>query len=456
MVSKICLVPRNGIQFFSMKSVKPDELAIHRAFFTEFDRYGDPIQWRNEIERLAIAKLFERKLKLLILTKAHIVVAASQLLKSPFAHDILLSHPLLLESGAIVSSMKLGHNSSAEFLEIKREEDKNKPTSPYHSTRATEVARLIDTQGTSVRWPLSSVSDWFRIRLTDDLADDHSLIRLALRREGIIPPQSLIEGIRAQEGLSRKTVDKLTAETKIPRLRDILRVYTDFIYYLSGARAIRSEGVLPQENLIDFSLSELVGRKTPLSEYEIFFKLFIDIVKAKTSTIFPVDFLDAITIEDSIELRNIAISKEFTQKYNTLQTKTKEALEISDPERLVLLLNELDAFETQLYAEFEAALDKELPTRIKEEKQRAVGKVMQAMASIFIPGYSPDSYKELMVSALRIAGWRSAAKFVEERIKQGLKACESVLESMNVIEHQILLDFVDEMKQKYYIKMFNM
>lgn len=437
-----------------MKSVTPDELAVHRAFFTEFDRYCDPSQWRNESSRVAITLFFERKLKLLILTKAHVVIAASQLLESPFAHNLLQNHTILLTSGAIIPSMKLGHQTAAEFLEIKRDEDKNKTTSPYHSQDATEIARLIDINGTSVRWPLSAMSDWFRIRLAGDLADEHSLVRLALRREGIIPPQSLIEGIRAQEGLSRGAVDKLAAATKIPRLSDILKVYADFIYYLSGARATRSEGVLPQENLIDFSLSELVGRKTPLSEYEIFFKIFIDTVKAKTSTHFPVDFLDAISVEDSIELHNIAISKEFTEKYNKLQQLIKQTLDIRDPERLVLLLNELDEFETQLTNEFEAALNKELPTRIKEEKQRAVGSVIQAMASIFIPGYNPDSYKELFVSALRLTGQKAAAKLVEDRITQGIKACEMVLESMHVLENQPLLDFVDEMKNKYRNKLF--
>ena len=101
-----------------MKSVTSEDLAPQRVFFTEFDRYGDPAKWTTGSERQAISRMLERKLKLLLLTKAHIIIAASQLLESPFAHDLLLKHPELLTTGAIISSIKLGHESSADFLQV--------------------------------------------------------------------------------------------------------------------------------------------------------------------------------------------------------------------------------------------------------------------------------------------------------------------------------------------------
>ena len=437
-----------------MKSVNPHELISHRAFFTEFDRYGDPSSWSTEAETVSIRRLLERHLKLLILTKAHVVIAGSQLLESPFAHDLLLQHPKLLLSGAVVPSIKIDHPSAVQFLGCKREEYQSKPTSPYHTSKAADVAILIDSTATTVRWTLASNSGWFRDRLAGDLDDERSLVRLALRREGIIPPQALINRIREAENPSRDTVARLVAATRIPQLQSILKNYTDFVYYLSGARTTESEGVLPQENLVDYSLSELAGRRTRLSEHEVFFKLFLDTVKAKTSTIFPVDFLDAISVEDAIDLRHIAIARDFTEKYNTIQLKTKEALEIRDPERLVLVLNELDEFETQLHEQFVAALDAELPTRLREEKQRSASRVLQSVASIFIPTYNPDAYKELVVSGLRWLGRDSVAKTVEERIQKGLKACEDALETMSLLERQVLLDFVDQLKLKYQQKMF--
>jgi hypothetical protein len=437
-----------------MKSVAPDELIIHRAFFTEFDRYGDPTRWSTEKEMQAIRILLERHLKLLILTKAHVVIAGSHLLESPFAHAMLIQHPRLLESRTVIPSIKDEHPSAVEFLKYKREEYRDKQTSPYHSTMADEAASIIDSLGTNVRWTLSDNSGWFRDRLANDLDDDKSLIRLSLRREGIILPQSLTENIRAEQNLSRDTVARIVAATKIPQLIDILKNYADLVYYLSGARTVKSEGVLPQENLIDFSLSELAGGKTRLSEQEVFFKLFLDIVKTKTCTIFPADFLDAISIEDAIDLHNVAIAREFTEKYNIIQLKTKEALDIRDPEQLILLLGELDEFETELHYEFNLALDRELPTRVKEEKQRSAGRVLQAVASIFIPGYNPDAYKEVVVSGLRWMGRDAVARSIEERIQNGLAACGSALENTSLLERQVLLDFVDHMKKKYQEKMF--
>ena len=438
----------------NMRSVTPVELPAHRAFFTEFDLHGDPSAWAAESERKAIAIAIERKLKLLLLTKAKVLVAASQLLESPFAHALLLKQPRLLESGAVVSSIKLGHESTKEFLEIKRNEERSTASSPYHRAEADSVAALIDDKGLSVRWPLEIMSDWFRDRLAKDLLDEGSLIRVALRREGIVFPERLATLIKAEEGLSRGKVDELAATTGDMKLRDFVHVYADFVYYLSGARATESEGVLPQENLVEVSLSELAGAKTRLTENAIFFKVFIDTVKARTSTIFPSDFLDAITIEDALDLRSVAASEEFVTQYNVLQMKTREAIDTRDPEGLVLLLGELEEFETGLFRRFNAALDSELGSRLTETRQRSAGQMLHSLASIAIPGYGIDSYKDLVVSGLRWSGAKGIAETIDERVTQGLGACETLLEKMGLLERQALLDYVDELKKKYSARMF--
>jgi hypothetical protein len=436
-----------------MKSVEPNDLISHRVFFTEFDRYNTIYHWENS--KSGIQRLLERKLKLLILTKGHVVVAASQLLESPFAHNLIIKHPSLLNSGALVSSMKYGHDSTLDFLIDKRKEQFDDKKNPYHTTLAKDVADSIDANGTVVRWTLAGNSVWFRDRLVMDLDDPKSLLRITLKHENIILPNDLSIKIKECEYLSRGKVELILKGYENPDLENIVIAYSDFIYYLSGARTVKSEGVLPQENLVDFSIGDLLGSKTKLSDSEIFFKIFIDTVKAKTSTIFPTDFLDSISIENAIELHQIAIEKNFIDKYNLIQVKTKEALKIHDPEKLVLLMTELEQFESELFFEFSKTLDNELPTRIREKKQRATGKVIHSLASLIIPFYSPESYKEIIVSGLTILGKGDAAKSVDMKVNKGLFACESMLEKMNIIDRQILLDFVDEMKRKYTSKMFN-
>jgi len=438
-----------------MRSVFPDELPAHKVFFTEFDVHGDPSVWAASRDReAALQRSLERKLKLLLLTKSNILVAASQLLESPFAHDLLLRHPRLLNTGAIISSIKLDHASSIDFLDVKREEEQARPSSPYHFAVAEDVARMIDEVGTSVRWPLELMSDWFRDRLVGDLADEKSLIRIAMLQEGILFPVELGESISEEQSLSRNRVDELTATYGDSRLRDYVNLYSDFIYYLSGARATESEGVLPQENLIDVSVSDLLGAKTRLSEGEIFFKIFIDTVKAKTSTVFPEGFLDAISIEDAIDLRSVAVSSEFVNQYNQLQLMTKQAITIRDPEKLVLQLEELEEFESGLFQRFNRALDAEMGSRLVEARQRSAGQVLHSLSSIAIPGYGVDSCKDLVVSGLRWAGKRDVADVIDRKVEAGLGACKTTLERMGLIERQVLLDYVDNLKKKYIEKLY--
>ena len=292
-------------------------------------------------------------------------------------------------------------------------------------------------------------------KLVKDLLDPKSLVRLTLSHQNIILPADLTFAISKIDVISRGKVAAIVGQYKNPELENIIISYANFIYYLSGARTVNSEGVLPQENLVDFSISDLLGSKTKLTDSEIFFKIFIDTVKAKTSTIFPTDFLDSISIKNAVELRKIAIEKSFTEKYNLIQVKTKEALNIHDADRLVLLMTELEQFENELYHEFSHSLDSELPTRIREKKQRATGKVVHSIASLFIPFFSPESYRELVISGLTLAGKDEVAHRVDDKINRGLFACETMLEKMKILDRQILLDFVDEMKKKYTSNMFN-
>ncbi len=166
-----------------MRSVEPKDLIAHRVFFTEFDRYNTLHHWDNS--RSGIKRLLDRKLKLLILTKGHVVVASSQLLESPFAHDLIMKQPALLSSGALVSSMKYGHDTTLDFLNDKRDEQLLDKKNPYHTKTALDVANAIDEVGTVVRWSLAGNSGWFKARLVSDLDDPQSLLRVTLMHQNV-------------------------------------------------------------------------------------------------------------------------------------------------------------------------------------------------------------------------------------------------------------------------------
>ncbi len=57
------------------------------------------------------------------------------------------------------------------------------------------------------------------------------------------------------------------------------------------------------------------------------------------------------------------------EKYNLIQEKTKDGLAIHDPERLIVLMEELEHLEQELHGEYQAAIEKELPLYAKVQKK---------------------------------------------------------------------------------------
>lgn len=439
-----------------MKSVLPQNLHPNRVFFTEFDRITySQIAWSND-EVNAIYQSLERKVKLLTLTKGQIVIPASHLLESEIARDFIFAYPESLTKGLIVPSLRSEFSSCVEFLESKRSDPDPTESEHFKHPDAFEIAKQIDSSPSVVRWKLQDMSDWFKMRLLQDLDDEKSLLRLSAKHQGIIFPSDISKQIHDVENLSRGDVYKISKKSSNKYLWNLLSNYTDFIYYLSGAQTTDSEGVLPQENLLDFSIGDLAGQKTRLSESEVFFKIFIEIIKAKTSTYFPIDVLDAFSFHDTLDLHEIAISSLFTEKYNNIQEKTKEALAVHDPERLVLVMDELEKFEQDLKNEFDKAINLEMTVRQKEKTKTESRKLLHNLASLFIPYYgTPDTSTKILINGLQLVGKKDMAKKIERKYDQGIQSIERILERVHIADKQILIDFVDSIKKRYSEKLFD-
>ena len=94
---------------------------------------------------------------------------------------------------------------------------------------------------------------------------------------------------------------------------------------------------------------------------------------------------------------------------------------------------EFEQFESELYSEFSEIFDKELPTRIREEKKRAVGNVLHSVASLLIPWYSPESYKEIIVSGLKLAEKKETEKTVNSKHRVFVTLNESFAENVHTM-----------------------
>ena len=438
----------------NVNQTKSDQLSPHRVYFTEFDRvtYSQVAWTPSDVEK--IKRDLNRKLKLLILTKGHVVIAASHLLESELAREVILPYPELISNQIVIPALREDFSSCEAFLNSKKDSAPSGEAELYEGSQQHEVAQIIDSAGRTVSWSPSQTSRWFQNRLISDLKDENSLISCHLHNKGLSVPEKIFSELDSTSLFSRGLVYKATQQYDNLTLRETINIYADFLYYLSGARAVNSEGVLPQDNIIDFSISDLQGNRCPLSENEIFFKIFIATVKAATSTHFPTDLLDALTIPDAILLHEITSGDDFIKKYNEIQKKTKDALEISDPDRLVLIMQELNMFERDLHHQFTAAIDSELPVRIRQMRVSQLSSLIHALGNLIILPYSAlSSMKGVVVSGLRLLKRDALASDIENRVGKGLSVLKQYAGGTFNGEKPVLLRFIDELKSQYIKKL---
>lgn len=431
----------------------PEQLNSNRVYFTEFDRATfSQVAWGEEDIKEIICSL-ERKVKLLALTKGHVVIATSHLLESELARELLLPYPELFKERIIVPALRNDYASCTAFLEAKQNAEEKGERELYLGIEQQEMAQLLDEAALPMRWNPSDTSGWFKKRLIGDLRDGNSLVGIHLQRKGLSVPELICRELEELPTLSRGTIYLATQRRGNLLFREIVNAYADFLYYLSGARAVESEGVLPQENIIDFSFTDLEEKPVSLSEHEIFFKIFIDTVKTATSSHFPVDFLDALSVADAIDLHRIANDERFVEKYNLIQRRTKDGLTLADTERLVLLMDELLQYEQELHIDYLRAIEAELPNRLRQKRVRRAGKVVHSLASLIVDTYGVVSgVKDLLVSGVGSTKADQLARKVNNRLRKGLHALEWCVGAK--FENQpVMLRFVDEMKRRYAGKM---
>lgn len=438
-----------------MKIIDHMSMRASRVYFTEFDRvtYSQVAWTENDIEE--ILTNMERKLKLVSMIKGHVVIAASHLLESELAIETLLQNPRLFSDGVIVPALRSEYAGFEDFLDSKLAEGRE--AAQYEGSERREMAQMLDSHvSMAVRWEADKASAWFKERLLSDIGNDGSLLGASIRKCGAAVTPKLISTIREKPLLSRGDVYIAAKETGDKNLWHILSEYADFIYYLSGARAVGSEGVLPQENMVDFSLVDLSGGHTNLSDMAVFFKLFVDIVKEATNTHFPVDFLDALTVEDILDLHALAVESRFVDKYNLIQERTKQGLEISDPDRLVLLMEELEQYERDLHSEFAAAVRREMPRYQRDARNLKNANFMNATANLIVPAWGAvTGAKEILVSGLEAAGLDGIVGRARKGITGRLDALANLIDRTAIEDKPVLLNFVKHMQRRYSGKMLD-
>jgi hypothetical protein len=433
-----------------MEQATPVQLHPHRVYLTALDRVTySQVAWTSE-DVDQIKNSLTRTIKLLALTKGHVVIAASHLLESELARELILPYPDLISKRIVIPALRDDFASCNSFLEAKLTSSSPGEASLYKGEEQKTIASLIDSEGLVVRWNAITTSGWFKNRLLRDLRDDKSLVCNILSKKSLVVPDELCLELEHAQSLSRGFIYQATQKHGSLQFREIVNCYVDFLYYLSGAKAVQSEGILPQENIVDFSLHDFDSNSCSLSEHEIFTKMFIDAVKAATSTHFPEDLLDAMELSDILKLHAIAVDKSFIDKYNAIQVRTKAALQIEDPERLVLLMNELLELEAGLHQAYSNAVREELPSKLKELQVSRAASLVHALTSLIVFPYGAlVGMKDILVSALRVLRRDALASDIQGRIDDRLAALKRRAGAVLGGEKSTLLNFVEELKAQY-------
>lgn len=304
----------------NLKEILPNELIGPRSYFTDIDPNDKNYNRKDSIQ----------KLKLQLLTKEKIVVAASSLF-----HDIWMEvfrdFPDLtpaLEEGIIVPAIRNQFNRVTDFFESKK----------YPSTNKNY---FIDHVTHSVPWDLNENTSWFKQYFIKGLKDGNSVLR---KQGGITQEQAAsmilqLEELIEQEPLETRFLQRKHIEKVAKKFNNILEQflvnYANLIYRLSGARVVNSEGHFPQSNLTELGL---VGNDQLLSDEGIFWDIYAETVFSYLGTAMRLspERLDNLKFKDVLAIRKALFDKGFSSEYDSLIGLVKKQANLSDPAKLIL------------------------------------------------------------------------------------------------------------------------
>jgi len=329
-----------------MKKLNPNDLIGARTYFTGFDNKS--YITNNKEEKL---KILRRTLKVLLLTKNKIVFGASHL-KNDLASEIIDEAPSIFDRGLIVPALR----------------------NELEGNLSKVTNGKVDTSlfPTYVGWDLIDNTKWFKERLYDGFKFDNSLLRNNIQATSKENIQEIIQILDNPQYLDRNLATKEITTLLDPKDIESFNKYQNLIYNVSGARVANCESSLDQENMMyDYSLSDIKNKKVFLSDVEIFHRMFVEQtlnIMHRNNAMFSTSFIDALSFDDILDLREKIDNSNFIEKYNQLINRSNELIEKKDFIDFYSL-EELLAISESLHLNFNSDIEKEAQRYLKNKKQ---------------------------------------------------------------------------------------
>ncbi len=352
--------------------ITPNTFNGPRAYFTAFDHR---IVSRTDDLNL-LKRQVERKLKILLLIKSKIVCAASHL-TSHFAYDIFKQNPFLLNEGHIVPALRSDKIDIAELFEKMNNKD--------------ELIKFYnDNIKITVSWQLEDNSLWFKNQFVSEFQNENSLVRKQLSNVSSHNIAKIVQDVQSGDILSREKIDN-TIKDLPDYAKLVVLNFRELIYHMSGARVVNCESSLPQENYIDYDLADIQQKRTKLSEEQILWKMFVELIlDSFQKHVLDIECLDMLTFKDIIQIKQPLFESKFQESYDKLINQV-----ISDAHKnkneLFFNINELELIRKNLENTFKSVFQDQLPNFLKK---RAISQAKQlgsvgASVALGVLGFVP-------------------------------------------------------------------
>lgn len=304
----------------------PEHLTGPRSYFTDLDPHDSGISMDS----------VQRNLKLQLLTKERIVVAASSLY-----HDVGLD--LFSGSKGLTNALRSGIILPAIRAEFESPEGFFREKADYS---ASSKAFFVENTSQYVSWRLVDNSNWFKTEFYHALFTPNSALRLNTKLSDGVAKHLIDECERlisispkGKRYLSREIIDQAISGCKI-EVAATIRGYANLIYRISGARVVNSEGHFPQCNLTNIEKS---SESEQLSESGIFWDIYVEAVLQHVTKVarISVDRLDRLSFDDVLRIRSEIFDSNFSGLYDELVAKAKHDIVKEDPEQIILRAEQL-------------------------------------------------------------------------------------------------------------------
>lgn len=439
-----------------MERINPTSFYGPRAYFTDFDY--KIVRFKHHRE--AYKREVERRLKIILLTKNTVVCAASHLTHR-FAYNLFKDNPILLTESMILPALRRDIEHITDYLE-------ERTPGKYPLAQDLEIKNCLkenmkdfyrDHVNKVVDWELMENTAWFRATLLKVLKDEYSVIRRNLPSLSKEKLDSLLSEIGRNEILTREIILEGISTWPTKEQRILLNL-VNLIYHMSGARVVNCESALPQENYIDYSLSDFSEHRVTLSDTQVFLKIFFELAfETLYKNALPVELLDLLSFEDINYLRKPIEKTSFRRKYDELIQKSVQVVRKSetDSEGVVYDIEEPLEILEQISKAFEEIFKQELPEFLKRKHKETTKELRKSTVSlgIGIAGVVPyvgnvatalsllESSREVFVNLNQ--SFRSGREIhdYDLYLKNKERVLRQLIEKCPISEKSVLLDTLD-------------